>query len=80
MKGFMSLIVSLLAIVMFLIIMVLMPLVDSFSIAFIPWLDGNGRMMVYLFKIVLLSSPILFILGYHAVTYLKNQEFGGRQF
>jgi len=57
-----------------------MPLVDSFSIAFIPWLDGNGRMMVYLFKIVLLSSPILFILGYHAVTYLKNQEFGGRQF
>lgn len=73
MKGFVSLIVSLMAILMFIIMAVSMPVVDAFITVMFPYLDANGRILAYLFKMVLLFSPSLLILGYHAFAQIRAE-------
>ena len=81
MRGFVSLIVSLLAILMFIIMAVSMPVVDAFIAVMFPYLDGTGKVLAYLFKLTLLFSPSLMILGYHALSQLRAEmDYGGRRY
>lgn len=82
MKGFVSLIVSLMAIVMFIIVAVNMPVVDAFISVMFPYLDANGKLLAYLFKLTLLFSPSLLILGYHAFAQIQAEfDYGqGRRY
>lgn len=73
MKGFVSLIVVMMAIVMFIIVAVSMPVVDAFIGVMFPYLDTNGKILAYIFKAVLLFAPSLLILGYHALAQLRAE-------